>query len=73
MKKKNIQIKCPQCKTQFEYYSSKFRPFCCEKCRMIDLGKWFNEEYNIPSSSPELDDFNEFDIPTDDPFGEDNE
>ena len=23
-------------------------PFCCERCRMIDLGKWLNEEASIP-------------------------
>ncbi|GEM_PF-757882 len=22
-------------------------PFCCERCKLIDLGRWFNEEYSI--------------------------
>jgi endogenous inhibitor of DNA gyrase (YacG/DUF329 family) len=24
-----------------------FRPFCSERCKMVDLGKWLNEEYKI--------------------------
>ncbi len=22
-------------------------PFCCERCKLIDLGRWFNEQYSI--------------------------
>jgi len=30
-------------------------PFCSERCKLIDLGKWFNEEYRVstPIESPE--------------------
>jgi endogenous inhibitor of DNA gyrase (YacG/DUF329 family) len=28
--------------------SSKFRPFCSERCRLIDLGQWATESYRIP-------------------------
>lgn len=48
---KEIKIKCPGCKKTFLYYSSNFRPFCCEKCKMIDLGNWFNEGYIVPGQS----------------------
>ncbi len=27
-------------------------PFCCERCKMIDLGRWFNEQYVIDSEAP---------------------
>ena len=27
-------------------------PFCCERCKMIDLGRWFNGEYVIDSELP---------------------
>ena len=30
-------------------------PFCSEKCRMADLGKWFNEEYRISRDIKESD------------------
>ena len=42
-------VTCPQCKKQSEYSSSNaFRPFCSERCKMIDLGDWANENYKIP-------------------------
>ncbi len=46
---KRINIKCAQCEKEFEYYSSKFRPFCSERCKMIDLGHWMSESYAVPS------------------------
>ena len=45
--KRKIKVKCPQCSESFDYYSSEFRPFCSDKCKMIDLGHWFDESYNI--------------------------
>lgn len=40
-------VQCPSCEKSFEYYKSEFRPFCCEKCKMVDLGHWFDESYTI--------------------------
>ena len=45
---KQIEISCPTCKKKFSYFTSKFRPFCSEKCRLIDLGQWLNESYSVP-------------------------
>ena len=45
---KKIQVSCPTCKKKFEYYSSEYRPFCSEKCRLIDLGQWLTESYTVP-------------------------
>jgi uncharacterized protein len=45
---KAIEVACPTCKKKFSYYSSEFRPFCCEKCRLIDLGQWLTESYTVP-------------------------
>ena len=42
-----MEVKCPTCKKKFNYYDSKFRPFCKEKCKMIDLGHWFDESYTV--------------------------
>lgn len=42
-----MEVKCPTCKKKFKYYDSKFRPFCTEKCKMIDLGHWFDESYTV--------------------------
>ena len=54
MKKKII--KCPQCQKEFNYYESEYRPFCSERCKMIDLGHWLSEEYTIPVFPANLDD-----------------
>lgn len=42
-------IKCPTCKKEFNYFESKFRPFCTKRCKMIDLGHWLAEDYGIAS------------------------
>ena len=51
-------VACPTCKKLIEYsINNKFRPFCCERCQMIDLGDWANENFKIPDNKPpELDD-----------------
>lgn len=49
-KKKNFEVKCPHCDEKFMYYDSEFRPFCCERCKMIDLGHWLDESYTVPSN-----------------------
>jgi endogenous inhibitor of DNA gyrase (YacG/DUF329 family) len=45
---KEVTVSCPNCKTKFNYFSSEFRPFCCERCKLIDLGLWLNESYTVP-------------------------
>ncbi len=45
---KKINVICPTCKKSFDYYSSDFRPFCSDRCRLIDLGQWLNESYTVP-------------------------
>lgn len=47
---KKLEVTCPNCKKKFNYYSSDFRPFCCERCRLIDLGQWLTESYTVPVS-----------------------
>ena len=47
------QVACPTCKKLSLYSSSNpFRPFCSERCKMIDLGDWANENYKIPDKKP---------------------
>jgi uncharacterized protein len=46
-------VTCPNCKKQSEYSNTNlFRPFCSERCKMIDLGDWANETYKIPLNTP---------------------
>ncbi len=46
---KHREVNCPTCKKKFNYFSSEFRPFCCERCRLIDLGQWLTESYSVPA------------------------
>ena len=42
-------VRCPQCGKPVEWtQDSKFRPFCSQRCKAIDLGAWASESYRIP-------------------------
>lgn len=44
------KAKCPHCKKETSLETSNlFRPFCSERCKLIDLGSWAKEEYRIPT------------------------
>jgi len=47
------QVKCPICRTEVEWENNPHRPFCSERCRLIDLGSWIEERYRIPGGKPE--------------------
>ena len=51
-------IYCPICEKQTSLdEKNPFRPFCCERCRLIDLGQWIEESYTIPESVyPDIND-----------------
>jgi endogenous inhibitor of DNA gyrase (YacG/DUF329 family) len=42
-----MTLKCPICKKQVALGDPDF-PFCSDRCRLIDLGRWASEEYRIP-------------------------
>lgn len=44
---KNIKVSCPYCRKEVEWKNNKWRPFCSERCKMIDLGKWASEDYKV--------------------------
>ncbi len=48
------QLKCPICKNTTEKDKNKnpFLPFCSERCRTIDLGKWLDDKYVITGDEP---------------------
>lgn len=47
-------IKCPTCDRPTVWEGNEFRPFCSERCRLIDLGKWADEQYRIPGPKTEV-------------------
>ena len=55
-----VIVKCPQCEKSVHWIESeKYRPFCSERCKLIDLGEWASESNVIPGEPvpPELLDF----------------
>jgi endogenous inhibitor of DNA gyrase (YacG/DUF329 family) len=50
-----LVVSCPTCGAPVEFTkASRWRPFCSQRCRMIDLGAWASESYRIPvTSSPD--------------------
>ena len=40
--------KCPTCGKSIEWKDNPFRPFCSERCQLVDLGKWVEGEYRVP-------------------------
>lgn len=46
------QVACPTCGTPVIWSSkARWRPFCSERCRLIDLGEWLEEEKRIPGEA----------------------
>jgi uncharacterized protein len=46
--------KCPICNAEVKPRSeNKLFPFCSERCKTIDLGKWLSEEYRVPAEPGE--------------------
>ena len=44
-------VKCPRCGKETEYEGNEFRPFCSERCKLIDFGAWADEAYALPAES----------------------
>jgi len=41
---------CPTCRKVVAREANPRFPFCSERCRLVDLGKWIDEEYRIPDA-----------------------
>ncbi|XLM23248.1 DNA gyrase inhibitor YacG, partial [Chromobacterium piscinae] len=43
-------VACPTCRAEVRWEAqSRYRPFCSERCRLIDLGQWASENYRVPA------------------------
>lgn len=40
---------CPRCTLPTTWTDNAFRPFCSERCKLIDLGAWASDEYSLPT------------------------
>jgi endogenous inhibitor of DNA gyrase (YacG/DUF329 family) len=49
MTQRKLKVNCPQCNEIVPWTdASPYRPFCCERCKLIDLGDWASEKHSIP-------------------------
>ncbi|HKR12067.1 MAG TPA: DNA gyrase inhibitor YacG [Pyrinomonadaceae bacterium] len=44
-------MKCPTCGKSVDWKDNPFRPFCSERCQLVDLGRWVEGEYRVPGES----------------------
>ena len=42
-------MRCPICKQSVPWEGNAFRPFCSERCKMIDLDNWLEGRYRVPA------------------------
>lgn len=47
--------RCPTCRAPVHWQDNPHRPFCSERCRMIDLGNWAAERYRVPDDGVDDD------------------
>lgn len=52
-----LEVNCPTCNVLVTWTPENlFRPFCSERCRLIDLGEWFSDERRISDDSESTSD-----------------
>ena len=42
-----MTVPCPTCKKRGKWFETKYGPFCSHRCKLVDLGKWFEGEHAI--------------------------
>lgn len=58
-------MRCPVCNVDFDLATTPTKPFCSERCKTIDLGRWLDESYSLPDVPDPEDD----ETPDDDWWG----
>ncbi len=43
-------VKCPRCGKEIDTAQNPFRPFCSERCKLLDLDNWLSGNYRIPTT-----------------------
>lgn len=47
-------VRCPHCGKETEYAGNDSRPFCSDRCKLLDFGEWADEKFAIPSETAAL-------------------
>jgi hypothetical protein len=51
------RLRCPTCQRPIQWSEQfPYRPFCSDRCRLIDLGAWLSEKHTIAGDTPEATD-----------------
>lgn len=50
-----LTVKCPVCSTEVQWEGNPYRPFCSERCQIIDLGAWVDGKYRIAGEDLDKD------------------
>ena len=54
------EIPCPHCGKKGAWTTdNKYRPFCSERCKLIDLGDWADEKHRVPGDPANIPDDDE--------------
>ncbi len=55
-----MKVRCPTCRKETDYSADNpSRPFCSDRCKILDLGAWADEKYRVPLSEQESSAVNE--------------
>lgn len=46
-------VHCPACRKPVSWEDAPYRPFCSERCRLLDLGRWADGTYRVAGASAE--------------------
>ncbi|HSW61814.1 MAG TPA: DNA gyrase inhibitor YacG [Dissulfurispiraceae bacterium] len=46
-----MPVSCPCCRNKTTWEENPWRPFCSERCKMVDLGRWALEDYRIEGAA----------------------
>ena len=63
--KRAVKLRCPICKKAVTSSAADF-PFCSDRCRLLDLGKWASGQYVISSPVTDTEEAVRQDVPDDD-------
>lgn len=62
------KVHCPQCNAQMIWSTDNaFRPFCSERCKLIDLGQWATGAYRVPQVERDAGDSGEDEFRNEEP------
>ena len=57
MPESGLKVNCPTCNEIVPWSEkSPWRPFCCERCKLIDFGDWASERHSIPGDPVDPED-----------------